>query len=99
MKILMSAALVIAGLAAAQWANAADLNLERPAYYSGERGRVYAGGPITIWRADQPADILYKYAPEYPGWRGDPYYANCRSVPVRQTLPDGTIVIRRGWAC
>lgn len=98
MKILRSAAVVIAGLAVVQSANAADLNLERPAYYSGERARVYAGSPITIWRA-QPADILYKYAPEYPGWRGDPYYARCRSVPVRETLPNGAIVIRRGWAC
>jgi hypothetical protein len=84
----------VVGIAAAQSANAADLNIERRAYYSGER----TAATVWVWRA-QPADILYKYAPEYPGWRGDPYYYNCRSVRVREVLPDGTIVTRYRSAC
>ena len=97
MKILMFAAIAVASLAAVQSVMAADLNVERRPYYSERTRHVYGVGP-TFWRA-QPADILYKYAPEYPGWRGDSYYYDCRSVQVRETLPDGSIVIRRGRDC
>jgi|SRR5476651_2271074 hypothetical protein len=99
MKILMSVAFAIAGLTAVQSVQAADLNvgprvIERsgPVY-----GPAYVVGPV--WRADRPADLLYTYAPEYPGWRGDPYYYSCGTVRVRETLPDGTVVIRRVRAC
>jgi hypothetical protein len=94
MKILVSVAITLASFAAVQSANAADLNIERRSYYSGER----TASTVWVWRA-QPADILYKYAPEYPGWRGDAYYYNCRSVRVREIFPDGTIVVRHRSAC
>ena len=97
MKILMSVAIAVASLTAVQSAMAADLNVERRPYYSERTRHVYVVGP-TFWRA-QPDDILYKYAPEYPGWRGDPYYYNCSSVRMRETLPDGTVVIRRTRTC
>jgi len=93
-QVLMFIAIAVASFATIPSANAADLNIERRSYYSGER----TASTFWVWRA-QPADILYKYAPEYPGWRGDAYYYNCRSVHVRETLPDGTIVVRRRSAC
>src|SRR5476649_1317532 len=95
MKTLISTAIAISivSLAAAQSAKAADLVYrDRSPYYSREvTGPTYAAGPC-------PVDILC-YIREYPGFRGDPYYANCHMVRVRETMHDGTIVIRRGRTC
>ena len=95
--ILMSIAIAVSSLAAVHTTKAADLSIDNSAR---ERTRyVAAPAPVVVWWANRPADILYKYAPEYPGWRGDPYYASCRSGSVRETLPNGTIVVRRRSAC
>ena len=103
MKIIMSVAIMsvamVAGFAAVQTARAADLSIGPPV---AERSRpeyrqAYVAGPV--WRADRPADLLYTYAPEYPGWRGNSYYYYYNCGSVREILPDGTIVIRHRWAC
>ena len=97
MKTLMSTAtatvLAIVSLAAAQSANAADsAYIDKSPYYSRElTGPVYADRPC-------PVDILC-YIREYPGFRGDSYYASCRMVRVRETMPDGTTVIRHRRIC
>ena len=57
MKILVSVAITLASVAAVQSANAADLNIERRSYYSGER----TASTVWVWRARRPT--FFKYAP------------------------------------
>jgi hypothetical protein len=95
--ILMSIAIAATSLGAALPAKAADLSTD---YSTRARTRYVVAPALAVaWWANRPGDILYQYAPEYPGWRGNAYYASCRSVSVREIMPDGTIVVRRRWAC
>jgi hypothetical protein len=99
MKILHIAVVLVHGLAAALPAGAADLNIERPAYYSGHYRERVVVSPAPIWNPNRPADILYTGIGAYPGWHGDPAYIRCRTTRARDIMPDGTIVIRRVSAC
>ena len=89
-----AAVFAIASFAAPQSVEAADLGyIQNPSY------RAYDEPAPSYYRPRAcPVDILC-YVQVYPGWRGDPYYDTCPIVRVRQTMPDGTVVIRRARFC
>ena len=99
MKILQIAVVTVLGFASALPAGAADLNIERPTYYSRHSRERVVVSPAPIWNPNRPADILYTGIGAYPGWHGDPAYIRCRTARAREIMPDGTVVISRVSAC
>jgi hypothetical protein len=92
--ICTAAALAFFTLPAAPSAEAADVAY-RPYRTAVPAGPYYAA-PYYYARPCS-IDILCHVA-VYPGFRGTPRYA-CRTVSVRETRPDGSIVIRRARVC
>jgi hypothetical protein len=99
MNVLKTVLVILSGLASVLPTIAADLSIERRTYSARYyRERVYISPP-PVWNPNRPADILYTGIAVYPGWHDNSAIINCPTRRIREVLPDGTIVIRRTYAC
>jgi hypothetical protein len=90
--VFAAAAFAIVSLAAAQSVKAADLIYGTKSHH---QPRKVVQLPDEVRPCS--GDILCRIRP-YNGFR-DPNYTGCRKERVRETMPDGTLGIRRLVAC